>query len=140
MKKQPLKEMLIKIGGGHLLNEKKDDYVDFEQYAQEDLGYYIQGLRPSVKVGGVTWKFDIDKQQGSWYWTSSKFEVDIYGTYGWNGKEQIEWEVEGDKYLTDKYKAKYDLKKDAKWYIDNAKKSIPKVIKKANDKWETFTL
>ena len=132
--KQPLKEMLKKIGGGHLLKEKKDDYVDFEQYAQEDLSYYIQGLRPSVKAGGATWKFDIDRQQGSWYWTSPKHEVDIYATYGWNGKEQIEWEVEGEKIgKPDKYKAKYDLKKDAKWYIDNAKKAIPKILKTAQD-------
>ena len=132
--KQPLKEMLKKIGGGHLLNENKDDYVDFEQYAEEDLSYYIQGLRPSVKALGATWKFDIDRQTGGWYWTSPKYEPDIYATYGWNGKQQVNWEIDGEKVgKVDKYKAKYDLKQDSKWYIDNAKKAISKMKKEVLD-------
>ena len=132
--KQPLKEMLKKIGGGHLLNENKDDYVDFEQYAEEDLSYYIQGLRPSVKALGATWKFDIDRQTGGWYWTSPKYELDIFATYGWNGKQQVNWEIDDKKVgKVDKYKAKYDLKQDSKWYIDNAKKAISKMKKEVLD-------
>ena len=71
---------------------------------------------------------------GGWYWSSPKYEAVIYATYGWMGKEQVQWEVEGDEFgKADKYKAKYDLKKDAKWYINNAKKAIPQILKTAQD-------
>ena len=122
---QPLKEMLKKIGGSHLLNEDVK-LVDY----QNELGEYIKQLRPNVKG----WKFGIDRQTGGWYWEHPKYESQIFATWGGDGKEQVQYEVDGDKFgKADKYKAKFDMKKDSKWYIANAKKSIPQVLKTAQD-------
>ena len=50
--KQPLRETLKRIGGGHLLNENKDMIM----YYSDALGNYIKQLRPTIKG----WKFSID--------------------------------------------------------------------------------
>ena len=122
--KKPLKEMLKKIGGGHLLKEDKktDDY-------SYELGQYIKGLRPNIKG----WKFSIEPNTHSWEWSHPGYEAAIYGTWGHEGKAQVPWESSDGEVFgkPDKYKAKYDLKKDAQWYIKLAKKSIPKILKTA---------
>ena len=124
--KQPLKETLKRIGGGHLLNEdsrRRGHYLTVEEYSDE-LGIYILGLRP--KIAGL--KFNLDRMTGSWEWTSG--DVVIYATYGWMGKHEVPIEpIEQDVVKTLKYKHSGDLKKDAKWYISNMKRYLPGILK-----------
>ena len=128
--KQPLKEMLKKIGGGHLLKEDK-----MVTYYSDALGKYIKQLRPNIKG----WKFSLDHMTGSWEWGSSKFEDVLYATWGWEGKNEIPLETsDGDAFKAVKLKLtppkdatdEKQLKKDAKKYIDTMKKEIPKIEKK----------
>ena len=106
-----------------LLKENK-----IQKYSNE-LGEYIKALRPNIKG----WRFNIERHSGAWEWEHPKYEVGIYATWGWEGKAEVPWEdSDGDTFgKPDKYKAKYDLKKDAQWYIKLAKKSIPKILKTA---------
>ena len=135
MKKQPLKEMLKAIGGGHLLTEN----ADVDDYSQE-LGEYLHHIRiPPVKG----WTFTIDINSGAWMWdhVPGKFEDSIYATWGWMGKNQLTIEV-GDgvdldirKKVNLKFKGldgfdEKQMKIDAKKYIDAMKKEIPKIQKK----------
>ena len=139
--KQPLKEMLKKIGGGHLLTENKMVF-----YYMEHLGPYIQQLRPNIKG----WKFTVDYMSGSWEWYNRKFEPVIYATWGWEGKDEIPIESsDGEVFKAAKLKLKpsiskakvgkgvtadttdeKQLKKDAIKYINVMKKEFPKIQKK----------
>ena len=136
--KQPLKEMLKKIGGRHLLIEN----ADVDDYSQE-LGEYLHHIRiPPVKG----WTFTIDINSGAWMWdhVPGKFEDSIYATWGWMGKQEIAIEVgDGDfnagPLKSRKIKLKFkgldgfdekQMKIDAKKYIDAMKKEIPKIQKK----------
>ena len=127
--KQPLKEMLKKIGGGHLLTENKMVF-----YYMEHLGPYIQQLRPNIRG----WKFVVERMTGSWEWTNRKFEPSVFATWGWEGKNEIPLETsDGDAFKAVKLKLKasepedeQNLKRDAKKYIDTMKKEIPKIEKK----------
>ena len=126
--KKPLREMLVKIGGGHLLKENK-----IAKYSS-DLGDYIKLLKP--KING--WKFGMEHMTGSWYWEHPKFEDVVYATWGWEGKNEIPLETsDGESFKAVKLKFKasepedeQNLKRDAKKYIDTMKKEIPKIEKK----------
>ena len=128
--KKPLKETLIKIGGGHLLKENKDLVF----YYMEHLGPYIQQLRPNIRG----WKFVVERMTGSWEWTNRKFEPAVYATWGWEGRNEIPLETsDGDVFKAVKLKLKasepedeQNLKKDAKKYLDAMKKEFPKIQKK----------
>ena len=127
--KQPLKEMLKKIGGGHLLTENKMVF-----YYMEHLGPYIQQLRPNIRG----WKFVVERMTGSWEWTNRKFEPAVYATWGWEGRNEIPLETsDGDVFKAVKLKLKAsepedenNLKRDAKKYLDVMKKEFPKIEKK----------
>ena len=129
--KQPLKEMLKKIGGGHLLENKA-----MVTYYSDALGNYIKQLRPTIRG----WKFGIDRMTGSWEWENRKFENIIYATWGWEGKNEIPIESsDGEVFKAAKLKLtppKEDttddkqLKKDAIKYINVMKKEFPKIQKK----------
>ena len=126
--KQPLKEMLKKIGGGHLLTENKMVF-----YYMEHLGPYIQQLRPNIRG----WKFVVERMTGSWEWTNRKFEPAVYATWGWEGRNEIPLETsDGDAFKAVKLKLKAsepedenNLKRDAKKYLDVMKKELPKIEK-----------
>ena len=128
--KQPLRETLKRIGGGHLLNENKDMIM----YYSDALGNYIKQLRPTIKG----WKFSIDHMTGSWEWSNRKFEDVVYATWGWEGKNEIPLETsDGESFKATKLKLKVsepeddkNLKRDAKKYIETMKKEIPKIEKK----------
>ena len=128
--KQPLRESLIKIGGGHLLKENKSMVFDY----MEHLGPYIKQLRPNIRG----WKFSVERMTGSWEWTNRKFEPSVFATWGWEGKNEIPLETsDGDAFKAVKLKLKasepedeQNLKRDAKKYIDTMKKEIPKIEKK----------
>ena len=128
--KQPLRESLIKIGGGHLLKEYNDKVSKYS----DELGGYIKLLRPNIRG----WKFGEERMTGSWYWEHPKFEDVIYATWGWEGKNEIPLETsDGDAFKAVKLKLKasepedeQNLKRDAKKYIDTMKKEIPKIEKK----------
>ena len=128
--KQPLRETLKRIGGGHLLNENKDMIM----YYSDALGKYIKLLSPNIRG----WKFTIDHMAGSWEWYNRKFEDSIYATWGWEGKNEIPLESsDGESWKAVKLKFKAsepeddkNLKRDAKKYIDTMKKEIPKIEKK----------
>ena len=130
--KQPLKKMLKAIGGGHLLKEDK-----MVTYYSGALGDYIYGLRPNIKG----WKFDIERQTGSWEWSHSKFEDVVYATWGWEGKNVIPLESSDGldlgtiklKLKTSEPEDEKNLKRDAKKYIDVMKKEFPKIQKKMLD-------
>ena len=130
---QPLKEMLIKIGGGHLLTEN----ADIDDYSHE-LGEYLNSMRiPQIKG----WRFSIDIHSGAYVWDHAKFEENIYATWGWAGKNEIAVQVgDGvDFEYNNEIKLKFkgfdgfdekQMKIDAKKYIDAMKKEFPKVQKK----------
>ena len=121
--KQPLKETLMKIGGKHLLKEWKDDYDDLEQYLDE-LAAYIKVLKPTI--AGL--KFNIEPMSGSWVWENNK--TGIYATLGWEGMKGVPIETEDGEVLKKlRYNPKYDLKTDAKWYVSNMKRYLPKIVK-----------
>ena len=132
MKKQPLKETLKRIGGGHLLIENKKIF----KY-KNTLEAYLKQLRPSIKG----WKFAVDHMSGAWEWYNPKFEDVIYATWGWEGKNGIPLETsDGVVLKAAKLKfSKFDhedadsIKKDAKKYIDTMKKELPKLQKKMLD-------
>ena len=129
--KQPLKEMLKKIGGGHLLTEN----TDIDDYSHE-LGEYLNSMRiPQIKG----WRFSIDIHSGAYVWDHAKFEESIYATWGWEGKNEIPVETsDGESFKTIKLKlkpkesleSKLDIKKDVKKYISAMKKELPKIEKK----------
>ena len=127
--KQPLKEMLKKIGGGHLLTENKMVF-----YYMEHLGPYIQQLRPNIRG----WKFVVERMTGSWEWTNRKFEPAVYATWGWEGRNEIPLESSDGEYFGEaRFKLKAsepedenNLKRDAKKYLDVMKKEFPKIEKK----------
>ena len=110
------------------------EYDDKVAKYSSELGKYIKLLKP--KING--WKFDEEYMSGSWYWEHPKFEVVIYATWGWEGKNEIPVETgEGDSLPTIKQKFKgtdpeneKQLKIDAKKYIALMKKEIPKIEKK----------
>ena len=79
--KKPLKEMLKKIGGGHLLKEYNDKVATYS----DALGKYIEGLRFSIRG----WQMSTEYHSGSWEWTNKKFENHFYATWGWEGKNMI---------------------------------------------------
>ena len=118
--KQPLKEQLIRIGGGHLLNEGP---MAVTEYSNE-LGEYIRNSKPRIK----NLKFSIDRQSGAWEWESG--DISIYATWGWEGKKEVAIEDDTGKVVkTLKYNHTGDLKKDAEWYISNMKRYLPGIVK-----------
>tara|TARA_R100001443_G_scaffold72299_1_gene80454 strand:+ start:432 stop:830 length:399 start_codon:yes stop_codon:yes gene_type:complete len=127
--KKPLKEMLKKIGGKHLLIENRD----VSAYS-DALGNYIRALRFDIRG----WQMDVEYHSGSWEWTNRKFDNAFYATWGWEGKNEIPIESdEGDDCGTIKQKFKgtdpeneKQLKIDAQKYIALMKKEIPKIEKK----------
>ena len=128
--KKPLKEMLKKIGGGHLLKEYNDKVANYS----DALGKYIQNLRLGIRV----WVFSTEYHYGSWAWTNKKFENHFYATWGWEGKNEIPLETsDGDAFKAVKLKLKVgdpedekQLKDAAKKYINVMKKEFPKIEKK----------
>ena len=127
--KKPLKEMLKKIGGRHLLKEN-----DAVSTYSDALGQYLAGLRFDIRG----WQMSREYHSGSWEWTNRKFDNAFYATWGWEGKNEIPIESdEGDDCGTIKQKFKgtdpeneKQLKIDAKKYIALMKKEIPKIEKK----------
>ena len=128
--KQPLKEMLKKIGGAHLLNEN----AAVVKYSDE-LGQYVKQLRPNIRG----WKFDVERLTGSWYWEHKKIEPLVYATWGWDGRNAIELESSFGLDLgkinvklkpKESLEDQLDVKKDVKKYLDAMKKEIPKIEKK----------
>ena len=127
--KKPLKEMLKKIGGRHLLKEN-----DAVSTYSDALGQYLAGLRFDIRG----WQMSREYHSGSWEWTNRKFDNAFYATWGWEGKNEIPIESdEGDDCGTIKQKFKgtdpeneNQLKIDAKKYIALMKKEIPKIEKK----------
>ena len=141
--KQPLRESLIKIGGGHLLNEVKDEIFRYK----DALEGYLKQLRPNIRG----WKFHTEHMTGSWYWENRKFEDIIYATWGWEGRNEIPLEtsdgiafkavklklnpktIKSDDYDRIDSSDEKSLKKDVKKYIDTMKKEFPKIQKKLLD-------
>ena len=127
--RKPLKEMLKKIGGRHLLKEN-----DAVSTYSDALGQYLAGLRFDIRG----WQMSREYHSGSWEWTNRKFDNAFYATWGWEGKNEIPIESdEGDDCGTIKQKFKgtdpeneKQLKIDAKKYIALMKKEIPKIEKK----------
>ena len=127
--KKPLKEMLKKIGGRHLLKEN-----DAVSTYSDALGQYLAGLRFDIRG----WQMSREYHSGSWEWTNRKFDNAFYATWGWEGKNEIPIESdEADDCGTIKQKFKgtdpeneKQLKIDAKKYIALMKKEIPKIEKK----------
>ena len=106
------------------------EYDDKIAKYSNELGAYIKGLRP--RVGKL--KFNIEPMTGAWEWEDNKLSV--YATLGWEGKKEVPIEIglapdghEGDMVKTLKYNPKFDLKKDAQWYISNMKRYLPAVYK-----------
>ena len=69
--KKPLKEMLKKIGGRHLL--KENDAVSTYSAA---LGQYLAGLRFDIRG----WQMSREYHSGSWEWTNRKFDNAFYAS------------------------------------------------------------
>ena len=110
-----------------LLNEN----AKVQAYSDE-LGKYIMLMKP--RIAGL--KFDVEYMTGSWYWENSKFEDIIYATWGWEGKKEVPIEIglapdghEGEMVKKLKYNPKFDLKKDAQWYISNMKRYLPGIYR-----------
>jgi len=128
--KQPLKETLKRIGGGHLLKENSD----MISYYSDALGKYISQLRFDVRG----WQMSLEYNTGSWEWTNKKFDSVVYATWGWEGKNEIPLESDmGDnlgkiklKFKASEPEDEKNLKRDAKKYIDAMKKEFPKIEKK----------
>ena len=104
------------------------------QAYSDELGAYIMGLKPRIGSGAFALKFSMERMTGTWAWSNRWIE--IYATYGWEGKKQVPIEIgyneagnEGKIIKKIKYKPTFDLKKDSKWYISNMKKHLPKVVK-----------
>ena len=118
--KQPLKEMLKKIGGGHLLNENKlQDYWD-----------EITNEMDGKKIGKF-WA-DVDMHTGGLSWGEPNSDFHIYATPAWEGKKYIEFEegMTGKDLGKVPLKTTGDKKKDTKWYLATMKKHLPKIVKK----------
>ena len=104
------------------------------QAYSDELGEYIHNLRPTIGSGAFKLKFSIERMTGTWAW-AGRF-VEIYATYGWEGKKEVPIEIgynehgdEGEVVKTLKYNYTGDLKKDAKWYVSNMKRYIPGIAK-----------
>ena len=100
----------------------------------DELGAYIMQLKPSIGSGAFKLKFSIERMTGTWAW-SNRF-IEIYATYGWEGKKSVPIEIgynergdEGTVVKTLKYNYTGDLKKDSKWYISNMKRYLPGIAK-----------
>ena len=144
--RQPLKEQLIRIGGGHLLKEYNEQVARYS----DELGEYLSQLRPTVKG----WKFSIQRMTGTWEWNNRKFEDAIYATWGWEGKNnRIPYESsdgahlgtgklkltppKGEARFKGESKDEKEMKKDAKKYLNFMKKEFPKIEKKLlNPNWK----
>ena len=104
------------------------------QAYSDELGEYLHNLRPTIGSGIYKLKFSIERMTGTWAW-SNRF-LEIYATYGWEGKKTCPIEIgynehgdEGEVVKTLKYNYTGDLKKDAKWYVSNMKRYIPGIAK-----------
>ena len=112
-----------------LLNEN----AKVQAYSDE-LGEHLRQLRPKIGGGALGLKFSIERMTGTWAW-SNRF-IEIYATYGWEGKKSVPIEIgynergdEGTVVKTLKYNYTGDLKKDAKWFISNMKRYLPGIAK-----------
>ena len=104
------------------------------QAYSDELGAYIMGLKPSIGSGAFKLKFSIERMTGTWAWANRFLE--IYATYGWEGKKTCPIEIgynehgdEGEVVKTLRYNYTGDLKKDAKWYVSNMKRYLPGISK-----------
>ena len=134
--KQPLREMLKKIGGGHLLTEGDDVLQDY----WAELVSKIEGTMLSTSVG----KFDadVDMNSGGLSWNGQEgdkpdgYEEDyvyIFATPAWEGDKYITFEEgwgSGVKLGKVPLKTTMDKKKDTNWYLATMKKHLPKLVKK----------
>ena len=118
---------MIKLKNLLTENAKLQGYSD-------ELGAYIMGLKPSIGSGIYRLKFSMERMTGTWAW-SNRF-IEIYATYGWEGKKTCPIEIgynehgdEGEVVKTLRYNYTGDLKKDAKWYISNMKRYLPGIAK-----------
>ena len=123
--KQPLKEQLKKIGGGHLLNEKVDNLSDYWNDIVKD----IEG--DDIKIGKDKYTADYDYHSGALSWGNN--DVIIYMTPAYDGVKYIPVEDGDSARMIGKLPLKTtgDVKKDTKWYLNTIKKALPKILKKA---------
>ena len=135
--KQPLRETLIKIGGGYLLKEQSRSMI---MNYSDHLGAYLEQLRPNIRG----WKFQVDNMAGSWEWYNRKFEDIIYATWGWEGRHEIPLETsDGDAFKAAKCKLtvgdpenEKEMKVNAKKYSKRRKGRISKTRKDEDEsKW-----
>ena len=126
--KKPLKEMLKKIGGGHLLNEGDEKLADYWNNIVQDVEGEI------IKIGKDKYTADYDFHSGALSWGSMDSEVLLYMTPGYDGVKYIPVEDGNSGKFLGKLplKTTNDEKKDKKWYVNTIKKSLPKFIKKIN--------
>ena len=124
MKKQPLRETLKRIGGGHLLTEKVDD---LEKY-WADIVRDVEGEQ--IKIGKDNYTADYEYNSNALSWGNE--DVIIYMTPAYDGAKDIpvEYGDTGQKLGKIPLKTTGDVKKDKKWYINTIKKSLPKFLKK----------
>ena len=122
--KQPLREQLKKIGGGHLLNEKVDNLSDYWNDIVKD----IEG--DDIKIGKDKYTADYDYHSGALSWGNE--DVIIYMTPGYDGVKYIPVEDgnTGKFYGKLPLKTTGDVKKDTKWYLNTIKRNLPKFLKK----------
>ena len=122
--KQPLKEQLKKIGGGHLLTEKVDD---LELY-WADIVKDIEG--DDFKIGKEVYTADYEYNSNALSWGNN--DVIIYMTPAYDGVKYIPVEDGDTGKMLGKITLKTtgDVKKDTKWYLNTVKKSFPKFLKK----------
>jgi len=129
--KKPLKEMLKKIGGAHLLNEKPNFDKEKLQEYWHDIIQDVEGTM--IKIGKDKYTADYDYHSGALSWGSMDSEVLLYMTPGYDGQNSIPVEDgnSGKFHGTIPLKTTGDVKKDTKWYVNTIKKALPKILKKA---------
>jgi hypothetical protein len=106
----------------------KEGKADVQKHSDE-LGAYLRIMKP--KIAGF--KFSIAFGSDAWEWSHPKLDDVVYATWGWEGKPtvpiELGHELGGDVIKTLKYNAKYNLKKDAIWYLSNMKRYLPGILK-----------
>ena len=129
--KQPLKEMLKRIGGAHLLNEKPNFDKEKLQEYWHDIIQDVEG--DDIKIGWTVFTADYDYHSGALSWGDADSDFIFYMTPGYDGINGIPIEDgnTGKQYGRLPLKTTGDVKKDTKWYLNTIKKALPKILKKA---------
>lgn len=93
--------------------------------------------KQQLKIGKLKFQADEDRNSGSISWgvinPPEGQDYLIYATPAWEGSKYIEFEdgASGKQIGKVPLKTTKNEKKDFKWYIDTIKKTLPKVLNKA---------